>query len=380
MSGADPADTSFDDYMISQRSIFLCLIFFALLPGACTLHTDYALSKNDVSVCNVVYDAGSSRTRLYVYQQTATGWLKHSGPRTAALADPVRRNRGKTMADAGTVVDEIVTALENMRHDGPLNKNGKPEWHAFDWQQQCSIDSAAVYATAGMRLAEQQDAEASKLLWKMLNDTLSVTLGMPVTTRTLTAYEEGLFAWLAIREKQGDEKFGLAEMGGASIQITFPCPECETSRQVRVKGQVVPVYSRSFLGWGQDEAWKKIGHLPACAVGVGIENPDWEIDDCAAGMAVFSDVAAETAKYVRARDDLRWYLSDAFRYMQSTDIDQFCRKGLESGFKPTSACFRAVYLQNVLNILGLPIEAKTSDVSWTLGAVVCTASRCLEVQ
>jgi hypothetical protein len=284
------------------------------------------------------------------------------------------------MSDASTVVDDMVTALENMRRDGPLIQDDQPEWAAFDWQKQCTIETAAVYATAGMRLAEQQNADASKLLWKILNDKLGATLGMPVTTRTLTAYEEGLFAWLAIREKQGDEKFGVAEMGGASIQITFPCPQCETSRQVRVKGQVVPVYSRSFLGWGQDEAWKKIGHLPACAVGVGIENPDWEIADCATGMAVFSDAAAEIAKYVSARDELRWYLSDAFIYMQGTDIVQFCRKGVESGFEPASACFRAVYLQNTLKILGLPIEAETSDVSWTLGAVVCAASRCLEVQ
>jgi len=358
-------------------AIFLRLIVVALLLGACTTHIENTPSKNDAPVCHVVYDAGSSRTRLYIYQQTAAGWLKHRGPRTAALADPVRENRGKTMADAGIVVDEIVTALENMRRDGPLTEYGQPEWPAFDWQTQCNIDAAAVYATAGMRLAEQQDAEASELLWKMLNDKLSAVLGIAVTTRTLTGYEEGLFAWLAIREKQGDGYFGVAEMGGASIQVTFPCPKCKTSRRVRVKGQLVPVYSYSFLAWGQDEAWKKIEYLPDCTPGIGLKKPHWKIADCAAGMVVFSDVADDIEKYIRATDGLRWYLSGAFQYMRDTDIEQFCRKGIDSGFEPQTSCFRAVYLPHVLNTLGLLAESEASDVDWTLGAVVCTATRCL---
>ncbi|MGB5486986.1 MAG: hypothetical protein WBN06_06330 [Lysobacterales bacterium] len=356
------------------------LMILLLLTASCTTPVERQSIADDVPGCHIIYDAGSTRTRLYIYEQSATGWIKHRGPRTAALADPARGIRGKTMSDAGSVVDDIVAAIDRIRSDGPLDKKGIPRWPAFDWQKECRLDAVNVNATAGMRLAEQQNPHASEKLWEMLNKRLSAAVGMPVTTRTLNGFEEGLFAWLATREGQDDGNFGVAEMGGASMQVTFVCPACETARQIRVKGQIVPVYSHSFLGWGQDEAWKKIGYLPACARGAGLNDPDWKPADCAVGMTGFSHAAADVSSYVSSADGLRWYLSDAFRYMKDTDIDQFCRLGTDSGFEAVSSCFRAVYLQEVLDQLGIPVDAETTDVDWTLGAVVCTITHCLENQ
>ena len=364
--------------MMDFHKSILILLVFALSLVACTSHIEQTRVTGDLSSCHVIYDAGSSRTRLYVYQQTGAGWVKHRGPKTDALADPVREIRGKTISDAGSVVGDIVTALEDMRRDGPPDKKGLPQWPAFDWQEHCNIETVAVYATAGMRLAEQQDALATDVLWETLNERLATAVGMEVTTRTLTGYEEGLFAWLAIREGQDDGAFGVAEMGGTSVQITFPCPACQTSRPVKVKGRVTPIYSYSHLGWGQDEAWRKFAPLPACAPGVGKENPDWEIADCAAGMEISSEAAVDLRKYIGARDELRWYLAGAFRYMRDTDIEHFCRKGSHTGFEPATSCFRAVYLPKIINSLGLPDSSEPTDVDWTLGAVICTSTQCLE--
>jgi len=356
------------------------LILVVLFLGACTRQVEPDPKVAELSDCHIIYDAGSKRTRLYVYQQTDLGWLKHSGPKVGALADPVRNNRGKTMADAGTVVDDIVAALESLRSHGPVNKKGEPKWPAFDWRDQCNVKTVSVYATAGMRLAEQIAPPGSEALWELLNQRLAVAVGMDVATRTLSGFEEGLFAWLATRESQDDDSFGVAEMGGASIQISFPCSQCETARQVKVKDRQVMIYSFSFLGWGQDEAWKKFGSSKACERGVGIENPEWKLEDCSVGMQGFSDAAVDPRKNIRSAEVPRWYLSDAFRYMNDDDIEWFCRKGIDSGFEPLSSCFRAVYLRNVLEALGLPANAKTSDVDWTLGAVVCNATQCLEDQ
>jgi hypothetical protein len=364
--------------VIDLHKSILVLLVFALSLVACSSHFEQARVTGDLSSCHIIYDAGSSKTRLYIYQQTGAGWVKHRGPKTDALADPVREIRGKTMSDAGSVVGDIVRALEDMRRDGPPNKKGAPGWPAFDWQEHCDIESVAVYATAGMRLAEQQDTAASDILWKMLNDRLAAAVGMRVVTRTLTGYEEGLFAWLAIRERQDDGVFGVAEMGGASVQITLPCPGCKISRQVKVNGHAMPINSNSYLGWGQDEAWKKLGPLSACALGVGKKNQDWEIADCAAGMEISSHASAELKKYIETRGELRWYLSGAFRHMRNTDIDHFCRQGIDSGFEPLTSCFRAVYLPRVLSTLGVPDTAEPTDVDWTLGAVICTSTQCLE--
>lgn len=351
-----------------------------LLAGACTTGIKDSGEETTALPCYIVYNAGSSGTRLFIYQQTAAGWVTHRGPQTGALADPVRAIRGKTMADAADVVGRIVNSLEGMRQDGPVNKNGEPAWRAFDWPAQCDVKAAAVYATAGMRLAEKRDPAASGVLWKLLNDRLGNALGMKVTTRTISGYEEGLFAWLAIGEGRKDNNFGIAEMGGASVQITFPCDDCEGAGLVRAGAHRVALYSDSFLGWGQDEAWKKFQPLPACERGVGLRNPQWQPTDCEAGMMLESDAVDSINARVVNRPDLHWYTSGAFRYMRDTDIDQFCRKGIDSGFEPETSCFRAVYLQQVLNRLGLPDTAEQSAVDWTLGAVLCTATRCREVQ
>lgn len=366
--------------ILNNNGLCLSLILPLLLTAACKSPPERPQSALDATSCYIIYDAGSSATRLFVYQETEAGWVMHKGPETDALSDPVRRNRGKSMSDSNQVVSDILIALDRMRRDGPPDNAGQPEWLAFDWPGRCNVKAAAVYATAGMRLAEKQDARNSVLLWNKLNDRLSEKLGMSVTTRTLTEYEEGLYAWLALRELRPDGDFGVAEMGGASLQVTFPCPLCENATPVKVKDQTVAVFGHSFLGWGQDEAWRKLRNSADCSWGAGMKNPNWQVDDCEAGMVEFAETAADVSGKVKGAGDMRWYLTSAFSYMQETDIEYFCRRGINDGFQPESSCFRAVYLQNVLDTLAVPSNYELSNVNWTLGAVVCTATQCLETQ
>lgn len=351
--------------------IILCLILTAC---SSTRPQDGSAS---LDVCQVIYDAGSSGTRLYIYQQTGTGWIKHRGPRMAALADPVLGNHKKTIADVDALADTIVAALVDIGSEGPLNENGEPKWPAFEWQTQCRLDSVAVYATAGMRLAERSNPSGSEYLWKVLNQKLSTALGMAVTTRTLTGFEEGLFAWLAAREVQEDEYFGIAEMGGASAQISFPCAECKASRQVIVQGSDIAMVSFSFLGMGQDEAWKSQTDHSRCKRGVGLKNPGWLIADCSDDIDIPDLIGEQVREFVKQADVRRWLLTGAFGYSKSTDIDDFCRANIDSGYKPKTSCFRAVYQPYFLNSLGVPMSSELSDVDWTLGAAICTVSDCL---
>ena len=66
------------------------LLVLTLSLVACTSHIEQSHVTGELSSCHIIYDAGSSRTRLYIYQQTEAGWLKHRGPKTDPLADPVR--------------------------------------------------------------------------------------------------------------------------------------------------------------------------------------------------------------------------------------------------------------------------------------------------
>ena len=181
------------------------------------------------SDCYITFDAGSSGTRLQVYERQSSKWVAHNGPKVEALADPVRSIRGKSPNDIDATTSSVVGALDSMEHAGPLDGRGLEAWPAFDWKTNCNLKGAMVYATAGMRMAEQQDREQSVVLWQSLNRKLKAALvdGVPVFTRTITGFEEGLYAWLAVREQQHRANFGIIEMGGASAQIAFPCPPCD---------------------------------------------------------------------------------------------------------------------------------------------------------
>ena len=116
----------------------------------------------------------------------------------------------------------------------------------------------------------------------------------------------------------------------------------------------------------------------ACQLGAAKQSPSWEVDDCSAGMAEFEKSAVETLTNIELANPGRWLLSDAFGYMRDDDIERYCLQGDDTAYEPESACFRAVFLQKILETLGLPVDSKRSDSDWTLGAVICTATRCLE--
>jgi hypothetical protein len=380
----------------------LSLFAMAAMLSSCAVQPPAPLAGSTVAQqpgsCQIVFDAGSSGTRLFIYQRTPEGWKEHPGPRTSALADPIRQIRGKSHADIGAVTSDVVAQLDKVRTAGPLRPNGRPEWAAFDWSTHCKVTHASVLATAGMRLAEQQNAERSRELWGSLRRKLSERLGqgVDVTARTLTGFEEGLYAWLAVRETRSGGRFGIAEMGGASSQVAFPCPSCDVAddavRTVTIKGQPVRFYSYSFLGLGQDEAPRALGMPSSCAHGIALKQPGWQRSDCETRIDISSlsgvvdpynfgrsaTGARGTSRTVPTSkaDAEAWLLTGAFRFMDSKGVAHCCEAAGQC-FDAPNSCFRAVYLDKYLRALGIPSDSVTSDASWTYGAALCTAEQCL---
>jgi hypothetical protein len=350
--------------------------------------------------CQIVYDAGSSGTRLFIYALQDGRWVEHPGPKSAALADPVRQIRGRSHADIPGMTTDVVAQLDRIRSAGPSESGGKPQWQAFDWMAHCRVTDAMVLATAGMRIAEQEDPVRSRQLWAGLRAQLQARLGrnVRVSARTLTGFEEGFFAWLAVREERADHRFGIVEMGGASSQVTFPCARCDPAddavRTVRVKGLPLQIYSYSFLGLGQDEAPRTLGMAESCAYGVGLSASSWQRADCEGRIDLGTATAMKdpynhslpaqagqprgTSRQVPTRqsDASDWVLTGAFIYASPDAVATCC---LHQGacYHAQTSCFRAVYLDKFLATLGIPVQSAKADVSWTEGVVLCAASRCL---
>jgi hypothetical protein len=209
--------------MRSRHNLLFMGILILLTLSRC--HTPPVLLRTaeTASTCYIVYDAGSSGTRLYIYEQDGAVLREYEGPKVSALADPVREFRGKTWNDAEAVTTAVVAALDDMRKGGPLDDQGQPQWAAFDWTTRCQVASAAIYASAGMRIAEQEHPERSLELWTMVKRKLQAKVGATVkgSTRTLTGFEEGLYAWLAVSQTTKTYDFGMVEMGGLRRKLPF---------------------------------------------------------------------------------------------------------------------------------------------------------------
>ena len=92
---------------LNNKGLWFSLMLSLVLAAACTTPAKRLQHDADATACYIIYDAGSSATRLFIYQETASGWIMHKGPETGALSDPVRRNRGKSMSDANEVIADV---------------------------------------------------------------------------------------------------------------------------------------------------------------------------------------------------------------------------------------------------------------------------------
>ena len=216
--------------------------------------------------CQLIFDAGSSGTRLYAYENS-------NGALQEIYSDPIEINIG------------ISWALEKKQCGGTSCTDGNikkvvadliKEFHGKK-ADHCRAGIAAVnlYSTAGMRLAAQQrgrsdivetykelKAEILKT-FASFGDEYSNVTEQKISARTLAGQEEGIYTWLTVNTlKKNHEKLdGIFEIGGASLQLTYPCgeddQECLSNAvQVFYNNSSVNLFSYSWLGLGRAEAFR----------------------------------------------------------------------------------------------------------------------------
>lgn len=116
------------------------------------------------------------------------------------------------------------------------------------------------YATAGMRLLPQSQ---QKLYYRSLGQWFAQqTQWQLIDSRTITGRDEGVFGWLAVNYKLGTldtankPLVSVMDMGGASVQLTFPVQNVEKIDThdlfpIDIYGRHFVLFVHSFLGLGQ---------------------------------------------------------------------------------------------------------------------------------
>lgn len=331
--------------------------------------------------CHIVYDAASGDTVLFIYR--VDNWESQKSSDGPALA-----TRGKV--NDISLVDSIIALYQ--------------EKEIQDFKKNCSkIASVKFYATAGMRLAEQDETPRAikdlSDLWDRLRTKLKAQyINIPLEAKTMTGFEEGVFAWLAVHDDVNSTYFGIVEMGGASSQVFFPCSKCNGAKKVYVDDGKNPMffYGHSFLGLGGDELPMSLVDPipPACVWGakkpalcrtkldeffkLGIKDPyNKTLNSSAVSVPIKEREALST-----------WYLlgsplvnmdknnkSDVGNCCQNTGAKDLC-------FAGTASCFLAVYKEEYLKALGIALPKNSNTViqkkyKWALGAAICAKNNCL---
>ncbi len=215
-----------------------------------------------------VIDAGSSGTRLFLYRVEPGRFarvekiLEQEFPTMASGAKEDGINnfvRPDDPAAQATVVPEIIDPLLG---------------HARGALARLAVEPAAVevnlLATAGMRYAEGLHGRpAVDRLYDAIRDGIR-RQGFAVgeVRTTCGSEEEGIWTWINLNDvlvnafAKDIEPVGIVEVGGSSLQLTFPTDEDPDAvphvHRVALNGRSFAVSCQSFLGLGQDDARKEM--------------------------------------------------------------------------------------------------------------------------
>jgi len=397
------------------------------------LATSSDLKADDL--CQLIFDAGSSGTRLYVYENT------NGGPREI-YADPIEVNIGiswalekKQCGETSCTDEHIKKVVADLIREFHQKKGGH-----------CKAGIAAVnlYATAGIRLATQKrgrfaitetyknlNAEILKT-FAALGDEYSTVTEQNISARTLAGQEEGIYTWLTINTlKENHGKLdGIFEIGGASLQIVYPCGENDqqclnNAVKVFYQNDAVDLFSYSWLGLGRAEAFRiyNIEKGFPCNPAADSDNKSpFDYDQCLASIResfteneerdfILLDPLNYNARDTQGRkvvisipagtefhgaggvgfENLHSLKFDAAEICNQTVADLITYK--EDRFKSIkytpehllkSQCFARLYFDTLLrNIPGLNLTSNEREideikVSWTLGAAICEQTNCMD--
>ena len=213
-----------------------------------------------------VIDAGSSGTRLFLYQVEPGAYPrveKIAQREFATMPSGAREDGINNFVDSANPKRERMVGPEVIE---PLLDAILPILKAHGVSP--SAVEVNLFATAGMRYAEAlHGSEAIRRLYGHIEQAIAgkgFAVGEVRTARG--AREEGLWTWTHLNDSQvgaftsDAPPVGIIEVGGSSTQFSFPvdrAPDPEANVfPIAINGRSFAVFCRSYLGLGQDDARK----------------------------------------------------------------------------------------------------------------------------
>lgn len=193
----------------------------------------------EVSQKIAIVDAGSSGSRLYVFEV--------SGTTVKCLFPTTQEEKAASKTRALSTVTAQADSVKKFLNI--LTAGYTPS----------SSESIPLYilATAGMRLKSPSEAEA---LYALLNAETTPYNGLQMKeAKTISGRYEGLYAFIDINLTNGSlgssTPLGLWEVGGASMQLTFKSNTDDIPSANKIIREWGTIYSRSYLGAGADQVY-----------------------------------------------------------------------------------------------------------------------------
>lgn len=205
----------------------------------------------------IVFDAGSSGSRIHVYTWRSGGG---AGDFELLSDDLVKTKPGLSSfaAEASGAGKSLLPLLDHAKTRIP--------------QEHWAVTPVLLMASAGLRLI---DEAASAAILTSVADTLAAS---PFLFEHSWAYimpgsDEALFGWVAVNYllgtlsgEAGAGTSGAIDLGGGSVQLVYSVPAGvllpeEYAAAFSFAGSSHRLYMRSHLGFGLDEARKRVASL-----------------------------------------------------------------------------------------------------------------------
>ncbi len=190
----------------------------------------------------IFVDAGSSGSRLHIFQ------YDDSKPSMPVVHDLHSKSIKPGLSFYAPNPDQAGQSLKPALDDAVAFLQGKTDIKTV---------AVNVFGTGGMRsVTKEQEAAIYASVRAYLKNHYSFA---PGSVQTILGSAEGLYGWLDVNYLSGNFQncqptIGSIDMGGASTQIAFetqgqPSPDL---MKLNINGQKYIVFSKSFLGFGQD--------------------------------------------------------------------------------------------------------------------------------